>query len=147
MHGNLIEALPEDIGKLTKLWRLSLAGNRILRLPESLGNARELRELSLSGNLLSEVPAFIGNFGALRDRTPGMNECDQGSRNCLFSLSKMAYPANSPGNWEPSCQHSFISFKPAPGTLAGLTAAAANRLVCKFWHILWLCNIWRISSV
>lgn len=62
-HGNLLDRLPESIGNLTSLEKLSLSGNRLQSLPESLSRLRNLKELTIAGNLLQEVPESLGNLG------------------------------------------------------------------------------------
>ena len=61
-HGNLLEALPEDIGSLQNLEKLSISGNRLQKLPHSISKLVRLKELALAGNKLQELPSSIGSL-------------------------------------------------------------------------------------
>ena len=47
LHGNRLTALPEALGRLTRLRELHLRGNRLATLPEAIGELPELRHLDL----------------------------------------------------------------------------------------------------
>ena len=61
-HGNLLESLPEGIGNLEHLEKLSVSGNRLQKLPHSISNLLRLKELALAGNRLQELPSSIGSL-------------------------------------------------------------------------------------
>ncbi|TCK07466.1 leucine-rich repeat-containing protein kinase family protein [Marinobacterium mangrovicola] len=56
---NRITALPENIGKLTRLEKLALAGNQISVLPDSFAQLKNLGLLRLSANALAEFPDLL----------------------------------------------------------------------------------------
>lgn len=56
---NQLEALPADIGQLSKLQKLMLAGNRLKSLPETLANCENLELIRLSANQLQEMPRWL----------------------------------------------------------------------------------------
>lgn len=60
IQGNLLTAIPDEIGSLSNLEKLFLANNRIANLSMQLGKLRKLEEMSLTGNPLPEVPKSIG---------------------------------------------------------------------------------------
>ena len=62
LHGNLIEHLPEDIGRCSDLRQVSLAGNCLEDFPASIGAWTALKDLNLSGNRLERLPTEIGNL-------------------------------------------------------------------------------------
>ncbi len=53
---NLVETVPEDIGKLTKLTHLCLSNNKIKKLPRSICHLSSLRGLYLENNKLIQLP-------------------------------------------------------------------------------------------
>ncbi len=56
---NLLEALPADIGQLSKLQKLMLAGNRLQALPNELANCQNLELIRLSANQLETIPRWL----------------------------------------------------------------------------------------
>lgn len=64
VHGNLLQALPDNFGQLSKLRTVSLAGNRLAELPASISGLVELEDLGLQGNQLTEARSELGNLGA-----------------------------------------------------------------------------------
>jgi Leucine-rich repeat (LRR) protein len=54
---NSLTALPDSIGRLTRLRELHLRNNQLTTLPESVGSLRELRQIDLRGE---SVNAFAG---------------------------------------------------------------------------------------
>jgi len=56
---NRITAIPESIGKLTKLQKLMLAGNQIKYLPESMANCKQLELFRVSANQLEDLPTWL----------------------------------------------------------------------------------------
>jgi Leucine-rich repeat (LRR) protein len=61
-----LRRLPETLGDLRYLTRLSLNSNRLEELPSSIGELRQLEVLELYDNQLRELPASIGGLRALR---------------------------------------------------------------------------------
>ena len=56
---NRITALPNDIGRLSKLQKLMLAGNKLRSLPPEMQNCTRLELVRLSANQLTELPEWI----------------------------------------------------------------------------------------
>ena len=56
---NQINALPESIGKLTRLQKLMLAGNQLNALPNSMANCKNLQLIRLSANQLPSLPDWL----------------------------------------------------------------------------------------
>ena len=61
-----IEKIPESIGKLTSLRRLSLYSTQIRELPESIENLTSLLSLYLSHTQIRELPESIGKLTSLQ---------------------------------------------------------------------------------
>ncbi|UCD01865.1 MAG: hypothetical protein JSV23_02265 [Promethearchaeota archaeon] len=57
--------IPNSIGKLTYLKKLTLMRNRLQKIPESLGALNSLKELDLSYNNFYEIPQIIGGLNSL----------------------------------------------------------------------------------
>ena len=70
--------IPSELGRLSRLERLSLHGNRQLgeELPPELGNLSRLERLSLHGNrqLGGEIPPELGNLSNLTILSLSLNE-------------------------------------------------------------------------
>ena len=62
---NLTQELPNSIGNLKHLKRLSLVGNLFTDLPPSLSNLVNLESLSIDGNL-NNLPDYIFGFSKLK---------------------------------------------------------------------------------
>lgn len=71
---NQLEHLPEEIGQLQKLERLSLAHNRLTRLPTALGLLPQLSILDVSHNRLLQLPAGLGSCEQLEELNAQSNE-------------------------------------------------------------------------
>jgi hypothetical protein len=56
---NALQALPESIGRLTKLQKLMLAGNRLTEFPPTLANCQHLELIRFSSNQLAEFPKVL----------------------------------------------------------------------------------------
>ena len=66
-HGVGIDgAIPERLGELRTLQRLSLRGNLIRALPPSIGGLPLLEEIDVSGNALASLPPSLWSLPALR---------------------------------------------------------------------------------
>ncbi|MEO1521496.1 MAG: leucine-rich repeat-containing protein kinase family protein [Cyanobacteria bacterium J06633_2] len=59
LTNNQLEALPTEIGRLTKLQKLMLAGNRLQSLPTELTHCKNLELIRLSANQLSQFPSEL----------------------------------------------------------------------------------------
>jgi len=59
---NLINVLPEELGKLTNLKKLVIASNKLVTLPISIGELQNLTALDCRSNELSEIPDTIGDL-------------------------------------------------------------------------------------
>jgi hypothetical protein len=57
LSGNALTALPDDMGRLSKLRVLFCSGNRFARLPPVLGDCLALSQIGFRGCGVSEVPA------------------------------------------------------------------------------------------
>ncbi len=60
-----LEEVPVELGELTALATLGLAGHKLRAVPSSLGKLHRLRELDLSGNDLRAVPPFVYQLDAI----------------------------------------------------------------------------------
>src|SRR5262245_29047490 len=58
--------VPESIGRLSRLWHLSLHSNHLTTLPKSIGLLHRLQTLDLSNNSLAELPEPIGELTQLQ---------------------------------------------------------------------------------
>jgi internalin A len=67
LYGLGLSALPEAIGQLSQLEKLSLSVNQLSMLPEAIGQFSQLEMLSLSGNQLSTLPEAIGQLSRLQE--------------------------------------------------------------------------------
>jgi hypothetical protein len=56
---NQLEALPAEIGKLSKLQKLMLAGNQLRALPTEMSACQNLELIRLSANQLQEIPRWL----------------------------------------------------------------------------------------
>jgi|SRR3989338_938185 len=56
---NMIEKLPDSIGKCIKLKKLMLSGNKLSDLPDQLKFCTKLELLRISNNNLTELPSFL----------------------------------------------------------------------------------------
>lgn len=63
--GNVLAALPENIGKCRQLRSIQILHHRLQELPKSIGQLGELRELVLYHNQLKTLPENIGNLQKL----------------------------------------------------------------------------------
>lgn len=61
----VISSIPESIGSLIYLKKLTLRRNGLKRLPLSLKKLTQLKELDLSYNKLKEIPQFITSLNSL----------------------------------------------------------------------------------
>ncbi|KAK4792388.1 hypothetical protein SAY86_022823 [Trapa natans] len=60
VHSNMLRALPNSIGCLSKLKVLNVAGNYLESLPKTIENCRSLEEINANFNQLSRLPDTIG---------------------------------------------------------------------------------------
>ena len=59
LTNNQLQALPETIGKCSRMQKLMLAGNQLKSLPVTLSACRNLSLLRLSANQLTELPQWL----------------------------------------------------------------------------------------
>jgi hypothetical protein len=57
-----IASLPEELGRLKRLSKLSLKDNRLVSLPEFIGELESLTALNVGGNPLKTLPAGMGRL-------------------------------------------------------------------------------------
>jgi hypothetical protein len=60
-----LTSLPEEIGTLTRLEKLNLAGNELADLPQALARCTALRTLFFLNNRFTAVPSVVGRLPAL----------------------------------------------------------------------------------
>ena len=66
LRSNQLTTLPENIGELQNLQKLSLGGNQLTALPESIGGLENLQMLFLYANQLTALPESIGKLRSLQ---------------------------------------------------------------------------------
>lgn len=66
IYGNQLESLPESIGSLSQLTELNAFRNHLTSLPESIGYLSQLTELDVSDNQLTNLPESIGSLPRLK---------------------------------------------------------------------------------
>ena len=64
--GNELTSVPAEIGQLASLEKLHLDHNRLTKVPAEIGRLTSLKELWLGGNHLASVPAGIGRLTSLK---------------------------------------------------------------------------------
>ena len=67
LDDNLLASLPDAVGELTRLERLSVTGNSLTHLPSSIGRLSKLVELSAARNKLAALPGSLGQCAALEE--------------------------------------------------------------------------------
>lgn len=67
LDDNTLLSLPDSLGDLAKLERLSVAGNTITELPHSIGQLNKLVELNVARNKLAALPASLGSCSKLEN--------------------------------------------------------------------------------
>ena len=72
---NQLEALPADIGQLSKLQKLMLAGNRLTTLPVEMSACQNLELIRISANQLSEIPTWLFSLPRLSWLAYAGNPC------------------------------------------------------------------------
>ncbi len=72
---NRLEALPADIGKLSKLQKLMLAGNQLQTLPAEMAACQNLELIRLSANRLQEIPSWLFSLPRLSWLAYAGNPC------------------------------------------------------------------------
>ena len=91
-----LEALPPEIGQLTQLRALWLAGNNLTRLPAEIGNLSKLKRLRLEGNALAELPPEIGLLTELEELQLHKNQLPEMQRGLclLINLKRLTLAGN-----------------------------------------------------
>ena len=87
LDANRLVDLPEEIGALVKLERLSACQNALVSLPASISNLKSLTVLKLSQNKFSAIPDALGACSALEEIDLADNYL-QASRKPFFRLSQ-----------------------------------------------------------
>jgi glyoxylase-like metal-dependent hydrolase (beta-lactamase superfamily II) len=72
---NQLEALPNDIGKLSKLQKLMLAGNQLQTLPNEMAACQNLELIRLSANRLQAIPDWLFSLPRLSWLAYSGNPC------------------------------------------------------------------------
>lgn len=62
LGSNVLDSLPDKIGKIQSLKHLVLQRNQLVYIPESFGNLTHLEHLDISGNKLTTLPESIVNL-------------------------------------------------------------------------------------
>uniref|UniRef100_A0A182JW29 Disease resistance R13L4/SHOC-2-like LRR domain-containing protein n=1 Tax=Anopheles christyi TaxID=43041 RepID=A0A182JW29_9DIPT len=65
LAGNMIDSLPNQVGRLECLETLDLSENVLHRLPHTVGRLKRLTKLLLNGNYINQLPAEIGQLRKL----------------------------------------------------------------------------------
>lgn len=75
---NMIQKLPEDIGRFSSLRWLDLHSNKLESLPESISDLVGLTHLNLSNNCLTSagLPSSLGSLTSLKSLNLGLNQLD-----------------------------------------------------------------------
>ncbi|WP_166618367.1 NEL-type E3 ubiquitin ligase domain-containing protein [Paraburkholderia madseniana] len=71
---NALTALPESLGELCALTDLYVRGNGLLSLPDSIGRLHRLERLDVSGNALTALPESLADMHALTHLDVAGNE-------------------------------------------------------------------------
>ncbi|CAK8990647.1 unnamed protein product [Durusdinium trenchii] len=87
---NQLTSLPESMGQLRNLEQLTLRNNRLTTLPESLGQLKNLTRLHLAHNQLTELPKSLGNATQLLWLALGNNRLSQ-LPDSLVQLKSLQY--------------------------------------------------------
>jgi Leucine-rich repeat (LRR) protein len=93
---NLLTAIPDGIGALSKLIRLDLHQNKITLIPPSIKDCSSLAEFYMGNNLLTSIPEDIGmlsNLGILDLHSNQLKEYPVGA--CRLKLSFLDLSNNS----------------------------------------------------
>lgn len=68
LGNNRIQQIPAEIGQLTALRALNLAGNKnICQIPPEIGGCTSLEELDMSDNCITHIPVEVALLGRLRE--------------------------------------------------------------------------------
>jgi Leucine-rich repeat (LRR) protein len=68
LSNNRIQQLPAEIGQLTSLKVLNIAGNKkISRIPPEIGQCRNMEEINMSDNCITNIPVEMALLGRLRE--------------------------------------------------------------------------------
>jgi len=85
-----IAILPEEIGKLLNLEKISLRGNNLGTLPKNIGKLINLEELNLFDNKISYLPNEIIQLRELKELNLGCNELEELPKN-IGDLTNLEY--------------------------------------------------------
>lgn len=78
LSGSELKSLPETIGVLTTLKKLTMYKTQLTSLPETIGNLTSLKELTImeNNNQLTSLPASIGNLSSLQKLNLSWNKLE-----------------------------------------------------------------------
>ncbi|KAG2451482.1 hypothetical protein HYH02_004080 [Chlamydomonas schloesseri] len=74
LDDNQLGDLPDDIGALKRLERLSVSGNRLRTLPDSIGQLEALQSLVVSRNCLEQLPDSLAGCSRLEELDAQSND-------------------------------------------------------------------------
>nr|GMD35821.1 plant intracellular Ras-group-related LRR protein 7 [Ipomoea batatas] len=74
---NRMTTLPDELGQLVKLERLSVSSNSLVSLPGTIGSLRNLVLLNVSSNNLKILPESIGNCFSLEELQANDNTIEE----------------------------------------------------------------------
>lgn len=77
LTNNKLKALPESIGKCTRLQKVALAGNRLTELPDSMKYCRKIQLLRISANELKVLPEWLFELPELSWLAFSANPCSE----------------------------------------------------------------------
>lgn len=67
LDDNRLTVLPDSIGQLARLERLSVGGNALAGLPASVGRLKKLVNLNVARNRMTTLPSALGDGSALEE--------------------------------------------------------------------------------
>lgn len=83
VSSNLLMSLPETIGRLQNLVLLDISNNKLKFFPESIGSCFSLEELQANDNSIEELPASVCNLIQLKSFCLNNNNLNQMPLNLL----------------------------------------------------------------
>jgi len=74
LNMNMLEEIPDVIGKLSNLKKLRLEHNNLIEFPDCIGNLKKLEELYVMHNQLTSLPRWIERLASLQTLYAGENK-------------------------------------------------------------------------